>query len=390
MKRYAMLPLFSLAMVGCGGGSSDGGETTSPSATPFAVEGTIERVTNNGVVVNGKEYPVDAVNYQGQSEPVSFLVGKENLKVRLGNDNSRRGGMHVELDPTFTGQIIFAPGTPEKPNRFLVNGVELEFDRLTSNIKDGDWVMVSALPTANAGYKVLSVIEFTNTFGELAEAEGRINELNINNGTFKIGQSLLVRFDVNKFRNLRNGMWVEVMGAFNDSEHNPELTAESITHEDYSHITHDGEIEGIVTWVAKNKKSFELNYRAQIKVNGATEFDDGNKNDLVPGAWVEVELRNNQNKLIAEEIEFEGRDDNDDWDALEFEIEGYVDDYDNIEKTFTINGKTVYTDARTEFEDGANFDNIYQEYVEVEGMWIDGKRLARSIELEDDNDDQDD
>ncbi|MGF1686615.1 DUF5666 domain-containing protein [Photobacterium japonica] len=386
MKRYAMLPLFSLAMVGCGGGSSDGGETTSPS-TAYSVEGTIERVTETGIVVNGKEYPVDAVNYQGLSESVSFLAGKENMMVRLGSDNSRRGGMQVELEPTFTGQIMFAPPTPEKPHRFLVNGVELEFDRLSKNIENGDWVMVSALPTANAGYKVLSVIEFNNEFGQLAEAEGRISELNENNGTFKIGHSLLVRFDVNKFDTLRNGMWVEVMGSFNDSEHDPELSAETITHEDYSHITHDGEIEGIVTWVAKNKKAFELNYRAQIKVNGATEFDDGNKNDLKPGAWVEVELRNNQNKLIAEEIEFEGRDDdNGDWDALEFEIEGYVGDYHYGNKTFTINDITIHTDARTEYEDGANFGNINQEYVEVEGMWIDGKRIARSIEIEDADD----
>lgn len=385
MKRYAMLPLFSLAMVGCGGGSSDGGETTSPSTT-YSVEGTIERVTETGIVVNGKEYPVDAVNYQGQSEPVSFLAGKENMMVRLGSDNSRRGGMQVELEPTFTGQIMFAPPTPEKPHRFVINGVELEFDRLSKNIKNGDWVMVSALPTANAGYKVLSVIKFENEFGKLAEAEGRISDLNVNNGTFKIGQSLTVLYDKNNINfSLREGLWVEVVGSFDETR--SELTAQTVTREDYSHITHDGEIEGIVTWVAKDKRAFELNYRAQIKVNGATEFDDGNKADLKPGAWVEVELRNNQNKLIAEEIEFEGRDDDHgDWDKLEFEFEGYVTDYNHSAQTFTINGKTVYTDAHTEYEDHADFDMIVNEYVEVEGMVIGGKRIARSIEIEDEND----
>ncbi|MGF1726527.1 DUF5666 domain-containing protein [Photobacterium nomapromontoriensis] len=387
MKRYAMLPLFSLAMVGCGGGSeSSNGETTSPT-TPSAVEGRIERVSGNTIYVNGYEYQVSAVSYLDGSAPASFLAGKENMMVRIANSYARHGGgVNVELEPTFTGQIIFAPGSHDKPNRFLVNGVELEFATLSSNIQDGDWVMVSALPTANAGYKVLSVIEFNNEFGHLAEAEGRINNLNINAGSFKIGQSLTVLFDKNNVDfALREGLWVEVVGSFNET--NSTLTAETITREDYSHITHDGEIEGIVTWVAKDKRAFELNYRAQIKVNGATEFDDGNKADLKPGAWVEVELRNNQNKLIAEEIEFEGRDDNHgDWDKLEFEFEGYVADYNVAEQSFSINGKTIHTDAHTEFENGANFDTIFNEFIEVEGMWIDGKRIARSIEIEDEND----
>lgn len=389
MKRYAMLPLFSLAMVGCGGGSSDGGETTSPSATPFAVENTIERVTDTGIVVNGQEYPVNTINYHGNTEPVSFLADKQNLMVRISHDNSRRNGMHVELEPTFTGRIFLAPDTPEQKNRFLVNGVELQFDHLTSNIEDGDWVMVSALPTVG-GYKVLSVIEFNNEFGELAEAEGHIRELNTMAGSFKIGQSLTVYYDKNNLNfALHEGLWVEVVGSYNES--NSTLTADSIHRKDYSHITHDGEIEGIVTWVAKNKKSFELNYRAQIKVNGATEFDDGDKSDLKPGAWVEVELRNNQNKLIAEEIEFEGRDGNDDdWDQHEFELTGYVDNYDSSEHTFSIKNHKIYTSENTEYEDLNGFSDIEHQYIEVEGVIINGQHIALSIELEDDNDDQDD
>ncbi|KII79763.1 DUF5666 domain-containing protein [Vibrio renipiscarius] len=397
MKRYAILPIFSLAMVGCGGGSDSSSGETGTAQTPPVSQGSIERVTGDTISVNGHNYSLDnlTVTYQDETLPTSIL--SKNMMVRISEDNTRRpGGAVVTLEPTFTGKVDSI--SPDRKS-FVINGVELPFT-LSSNINVGSNVMVSALPT-ETGYNVLSVIEFNHWNGQ-AETEGLISQLG--NNTFKIGASLTVDFsNINVTFPLSNGMWVEVIGMYDTDT--GILRAEKITRDDYTDIPNDGEIEGIVTFVKRGPdgkpRSFTLNYSAQIQTVGSTEYDDGfygDHRDLVAGAWVEVELKNNKNKLMAKEIEFEDdNDDNDDndWEQNEFDIEGYALVSDSELKTFTITDVcsnkefTVSVDNLTNYEGLANFDELHRQYVEVEGHLFEGQHIARSIDVEDDSNDND-
>ncbi|MEI8610354.1 DUF5666 domain-containing protein [Enterovibrio sp. Hal110] len=379
MKRYAFLSMVTFALFGCGG--SDGGSDSSAQAAPSAIEGTIDSVSTTTVTVNGYEYQATSASFQGQTFDQDMLTLEPNMMVKVSNQSRATNGS-VELEPTFIGQI-------ESINRlnstFSIAGVNLKFPRLSTNIVNGDWVMVSSMPTANVGYKVLSVVKFLQDplDGEMV-AEGRVSALDTNSLSFKIGSSLTISFDprvVEDKRTLADGMWVEVQGQYDES--NGQLIPSRITIKTYNDFPNDGEIEGIVTWVAKDKSEFELNYRGRIAVRSNTEFDDGNKNNLVAGALVEVEIGKQGNALYAKEIEFE--DDFDiDWDQFEFEEEGRVTNIDSDTHSFSINGKAIVTDAYTEYENRIDFESLNGVCVDVEGIVIDSKHIAREISLEDD------
>ncbi|SFO71623.1 DUF5666 domain-containing protein [Enterovibrio norvegicus] len=381
MKRYAFLSMVTFALFGCGG--SDGGSDSSAQAAPSAIEGTIDSVSTTTVTVNGYTYQATSASFQGQTFDQDMLTLEPNMMVKVSNQY-RATNSSVELEPTFIGQI-------ESINRlnstFSIAGVNLKFPRLSTNIVNGDWVMVSSMPTANAGYKVLSVVKFLQDplDGEMV-AEGRVSALDTNSLSFKIGSSLTISFDprvVQDKRTLADGMWVEVQGQYDES--NGELIPSRITIKTYNDFPNDGEIEGIVTWVAKDKSEFELNYRGRIAVRSNTEFDDGNKNNLLAGALVEVEIGKQGNALYAKEIEFEDDFDFDiDWDQFEFEEEGRVTNIDSNTHSFTINGKAIVTDAYTEYENRIDFESLNGECVDVEGIVIDSKHIAREISLEDD------
>ncbi|NGN96321.1 hypothetical protein G5S52_01215 [Grimontia sp. S25] len=376
MKRYALFPLLSLAITACGGSGGESSET-SATPTPSAVEGKIQNVNGSTITVNNRPYHVAQLEYAGHSFSNEAL--EANMMVLL-NTSSRATSANVQLDPTFTGKITDING-----KSFKVNGVELQFDRLSNKISEGDWVMVSTLPTANAGYKVLSVIQFEYDADGMVEAEGRISNLNVNNNTFKVGNSLTVLFDSQLLQNgkLRNGAWVEVFGTYNEFE--GELTAETLKLKSFSGVLGRGETEGVITWVANDQSRFELNYRGIFDIDPSTKFDDGSKADLRLGAEVEVEYINQAKRTIAKEIEFEDDFDFDfDWDKFEFERKGIIENTNDVEQSFEVRGQKIFTDANTEFDDGLDFDFLEGEYVEVEGVIINGDYVAREIEREDD------
>ncbi|MEZ9524068.1 DUF5666 domain-containing protein [Enterovibrio norvegicus] len=388
MKRYAFLSMVTFALFGCGG--SDGGSDSSAQAAPSAIEGTIDSVSATTVTVNGYTYQATSASFQGQTFDQDMLTLEPNMMVKVSNQ-SRATNSSVELEPTFIGQI-------ENINRlnstFSITGVNLKFPRLSTTIANKDWVMVSSMPTANAGYKVLSVVKFLQDplDGEMV-AEGRVSALDMNSQSFKIGQSLTISFDpqiVEDKRTLADGMWVEVQGQYDES--NGELISSRITIKTYNDFPNDGEIEGIVTWVAKDKSEFELNYRSRIAVRSTTEFDDGNKNNLVAGALVEVEIGNQGNAVYAKEIEFE--DDLDiDWEQFEFGEEGRISNIGDVKEFVEITNRKdkktiIFVDANTEYEDFKDLGALnIDECIEVEGIIIDGKHIAREISLEDDCDD---
>ncbi|MDW1813692.1 DUF5666 domain-containing protein, partial [Vibrio sp. Vb2362] len=185
-----------------------------------------------------------------------------------------------------------------------VNGVDLQFDGLSDDIEINDWVMVSSLPTADAGYRVLSVVELDvdNDYPVLDndyELEGRITSIDANAGTFKLGGKVTVTY--NNVNQLSIGQWIEAEGEMQ----NGIFMAHEVEVEDYDDLKNDSDVEGIVTWVAKDYSEFSLNYRGAFFIDNATRFEDGSKANLEQGQEVEVTSVMKNGKRTATVIEFE-------------------------------------------------------------------------------------
>ncbi|GIU19953.1 MULTISPECIES: DUF5666 domain-containing protein [unclassified Shewanella] len=399
MKKIALVSTLALILAACGGGSDSssdngngdngngGGIPTVPTA-PTAVKGTIDKVDSvqNKVVVNGYSYDVAGVMYGDVKLNINDL--QPNMMVQIGG--AQKAAVQVQLEPTITGKVTAIDAVA---GTFDVNGMKLSY-KLSNEIELGDWVMVSSLPTADAGYKVLSVIKFDieSQYPGLAnsyEVEGRLSSLDESAKSFKLGAALTVDYSGTAAHNiegvLANGQWVEVEGTLVNGVFN----ADTVEVEDYSDLANDTEVEGIVTWVDAQQTAFELNYQGRFVVNTQTKFEDGVKADLKQGALVEVTSVKNGTTQVATEVEFDDDnstgDDNDNVGSWkEFEQEGQASVFDTTTQSFVINGMTVFVDAKTVLEDGIKLDTINQQLIEVEGVVLNKQNIAREIERYDD------
>ncbi|MDW3077614.1 DUF5666 domain-containing protein [Vibrio sp. 1403] len=395
MKKLALISVVGLALSGCGGsggGSNSDSTPTQPAVKPSVAIGSVEAVNaeESTLTVNGHTYRVSEVVYDDTQ--VQLADVKPKMVVRVGSDirQASNNGVRVTLEPTITGRVT---AIDHVKKTFTVNGVDLQFHGLSDDIEINDWVMVSSLPTADAGYRVLSVVELDvdNDYPVLDndyELEGRITSIDENAGTFELGTNITVSYD--NISQLSIGQWVEVEGEMQ----NGIFMAHEVQVEDYDDLKNDSDVEGIVTWVAKDYSEFSLNYRGAFFIDNATRFEDGSKANLKQGQEVEVTSVMKNGKRIATVIEFEQPDfdDNNQWQGKEFECEGYVSNYDAEARTFEIercendadqllNNTTVVIDAQTRFQ-GIEELNLNGARVEVEGVIINDQNIAREVELD--------
>lgn len=395
MKKLALISVVGLALSGCGGsggGSNSDSTPTQPVVKPSVAIGSVEAVNaeENTLTVNGYTYHVSGVVYGDTSMQLADVEPK--MMVQVGTDVRKASddGFLVTLEPTITGRVTAIDYVKKT---FTVNGVDLQFDGLSDDIEINDWVMVSSLPTADAGYRVLSVVEIDvdndyPTLESYYELEGRITSIDENAGTFKLGTNITVSYD--NISQLSIGQWVEVEGEMQ----NGIFMANEVEVEGYDVISNDSDVEGIVTWVANDYSEFSLNYRGAFFIDNATRFEDGSKANLKQGQEVEVTSVMKNGKRIATVIEFEQPDfdDNNQWQGKEFECEGYVSNYDAEARTFDIercendadqllNNTTVVIDAQTRFQ-GIEELNLNGARVEVDGVIINDQNIAREVELD--------
>ncbi|CAH7043124.1 DUF5666 domain-containing protein [Vibrio alginolyticus] len=388
MRKLALITAISLVLAGCGGGSSES-SNTNEAQTPSSIQGTIDSVSGDTIVVNGYSYKVGSANYAGEEVAIADL--EKNMMVSISSNarsaSTHASGTQVGLEPTIVGLIA---NTNHANGTFEVNGIPLTFSALSTEIEDGDWVMVSSLPTANAGYKVLSVVKFEHSnLTESVEVEGLISELNSNAKTFKLGANLSVDYSNAHIDNedysseLSNGLWVEVTGSITGSV----LTANEVEVEDFDEVSNDTEIEGIITWVANDQSSFDLSYKGRFVVNNSTRYEDGNKSNLTVGAEVEVTTKKANGDNVATEIEFERDDDTQDWNDNDIDLEGIVQSIDESALSFVIQttsgNQTVYVNHNTRYEDGLTFDTLTNQRVEAETYKVNNQYIASEIEAED-------
>ncbi|MGI2934394.1 DUF5666 domain-containing protein [Vibrio diabolicus] len=395
MKKLALISVVGLALSGCGGsggGSNSDSTPTQPVVKPSVAIGSVEAVNaeENTLTVNGYTYHVSGVVYGDTSMQLADVEPKMMVQVGTGVRKASDDGFLVTLEPTITGRVTAIDYVKKT---FTVNGVDLQFDGLSDDIEINDWVMVSSLPTADAGYRVLSVVEIDvdndyPTLGSYYELEGRITSIDENAGTFKLGTNITVSYD--NISQLSIGQWVEVEGEMQ----NGIFMANEVEVEGYDVISNDSDVEGIVTWVANDYSEFSLNYRGAFFIDNATRFEDGSKANLKQGQEVEVTSVMKNGKRIATVIEFEQPDfdDNNQWQGKEFECEGYVSNYDAEARTFDIercendadqllNNTTVVIDVQTRFQ-GIEELNLNGARVEVDGVIINDQNIAREVELD--------
>ncbi|HIF9180882.1 TPA: DUF5666 domain-containing protein [Photobacterium damselae] len=387
MKKLALVTIIGLILSGCGGGGgSDNGSTPkpdiNPEAKPALVEGTIDSYNSktNVLTVNNAPYDISTLKYADKTIDKALYNSLLQKSMMV---NISKSGV-VNLEPTMVGPISI-PNENDR-SKFSINGVQLQFTELSSNIDNGDWVMVSTLPMAtNTGvdYKVLSVIEVENT--DLAgkyELEGTLSQLDDpKKFTFKLGQVIVDYANIQLDPTIGNGDWVEVTGEMIDGAF--VATEVEVDNYDDNEDFDDAEIEGVVTWINKEKTLFTLNARGQFVINNSTRFEDGSRNNLKMGTLVEVTAING----VAKEIEFD-RDHDSDHDQgtwREFDAEGivsYVMDSTITLDTFNGVSQTIYVDNMTRYEDRLTLATLPGKRVEIEGIVRNGQKIAREIELE--------
>ncbi|TMX42688.1 DUF5666 domain-containing protein [Vibrio sp. Hep-1b-8] len=389
MKKLALVTAVGVALSGCGGSSDSGGSTPQPVAKPSTAIGTVESVNEakSTITVNGYTYRVSEVMYGSKETNLGAVQPNMMVQVGSGTEKSTEEPVVVTLEPTMTGTVT---AIDHVNKTFTVNGVELHFEGLSNEIDQGDWVMVSSLPTADAGYKVLSVVKFDFDYNGPDEIEGRISSIDANNSTFKLGANTTVSYD--RVDGLEVGQWVEAEGSMQGDL----FVATEVEVENYDSLVGDNDVEGIVTWVANDYSQFSLNYRGNFAIDNATRFEDGTKADLKQGQEVEVTSVMKNGVRTATNVEIDGPDFDGDhdsnWQGKEFECEGVVSNYDVNTETFqvtrcendadqTMSNNTVVIDAQTRFE-GLSQHNLNGSRVEVEGVIINNQNIAREVEAE--------
>ncbi|MHA2729302.1 DUF5666 domain-containing protein [Vibrio campbellii] len=389
MKKLALVAAVGLALSGCGGSGDGGSSSPQPAAKPSSAIGTVESVNEakSTITVNGYTYHVSEVMYGSKETNLGAVQPNMMVQVGSGTEKSAEEPVVVTLEPTMTGTVT---AINHVNKTFTVNGVELHFEGLSNEIYQGDWVMVSSLPTADAGYKVLSVVKFDFDYNGPDEIEGRISSIDANNSTFKLGANTIVSYD--RVDGLEVGQWVEAEGSMQGDL----FLATEVEVENYDSLVGDNDVEGIVTWVANDYSQFSLNYRGNFAVDSATRFEDGTKADLKQGQEVEVTSVMKNGVRTATNVEIDGPDFDGDhdsnWQGKEFECEGVVSNYDVNTETFqvtrcendadqTMSNNTVVIDAQTRFE-GLSQHNLNGSRVEVEGVIINNQNIARKVEAE--------
>lgn len=362
MKKILSVAVLGGLLSACGGSDSDAQQQ----AYSGTLLGTVDSVQAEQatLMVNGRSLDVASAGVSYQDQPLLLTDVVSGMQVEIDSDDGRVS--EIELEPFMSGEVTAVDG-----QSITVNGQTVLLEQVAVSAQVGDFVLLFAQPQAD-GSRTLTAVQAIDATA-ISEVEGRVSQLDMSAQTFSVNGTV-VNFAGAALDDdpLQNGQWVEVTGMFADGI----FRAAEVDAEEAAEL--DGkELEGVITFVNRDKTAIELNSRTVVTLTANTRYEDGSQSDLVTGRVVEVELLHQTGQLAAVEVDFEPSSSQITTDR--FSLEGtaqYVND------TLSVNGIELLMSATVRLEDGLTKATLDGQWVELEGSLVDGQYLVREIEPE--------
>ncbi len=371
--KLISLSAITLALTACGSSSSnnDNNEQITSANLPSVIIGQVTGVTSDSITVNDHTITASSAEIEIDGNNATLANIKQGMMVEV--ETNGTSATEIDYDPVFKGPINI------QNDQVSIAGVTLS-NLNSSDFSQGQLFEISGYSHSLNSLTVTYQALITNSGSEL-EVQGNITNLNQQLRTFNLGNLVINYQQADIDGTLSNDQLVEVEGFYN----NAIFTATEIDAEQSLSFTNniDTELEGVITFVNNNMSLITLNSQWQVSINDQTQFEDGTTANLVVGQVVEVDgvWQQADNKLLAQEIEFESTNITPNTTNQQFSVAGVVSSEQNIA---TINGIEFTFNSQTVFEDGLSVNNLDGQWVELEGTYNNEQNSVSEAELEDD------
>jgi len=371
--KLISLSAITLALTACGSSSSnnDNNEQITSANLPSVIIGQVTGVTSDSITVNDHTITASSAEIEIDGNNATLANIKQGMMVEV--ETNGTSATEIDYDPVFKGPINI------KNDQVNIAGIKLS-NLNSSDFSEGQLIEISGYSHSLNSLTVTYQALITNSQSEL-EVQGSITNLNQQLRTFNLGDLVINYQQADIDGTLSNGQLVEVEGFYN----NAIFTATEVDAEQSLSFTDniDTELEGVITFVNNNMSLITLNSQWQVSINDQTQFEDGTTANLVVGQVVEVDgvWQQADNKLLAQEIEFESTNITPNTTNQQFSVAGVVSSEQNIA---TINGIKFTFNSQTVFEDGLSVNNLDGQWVELEGTYNNEQNSVSEVELEDD------
>ena len=371
--KLISLSAITLALTACGSSSSnnDSNELTASANLPSVIIGQVTGVTSDSITVNDHIIAAGSAEVEIEGNNATLANIKQGMMVEV--ETNGTSATEIDYDPVFKGPINI------QNDQVSIAGVTLS-NLNSSDFSQGQLFEISGYSHSLNSLTVTYQAPITNSQSEL-EVQGSITNLNQQLRTFNLGDLVINYQQADIDGTLSNGQLVEVEGFYN----NAIFTAIEVDAEQsLSFIDNiDTELEGVITFVNNNMSLITLNSQWQVSINDQTQFEDGTTANLVVGQVIEVDgvWQQADNKLLAQEIEFESTNIKPNTTNQQFSVAGVVSYEQNMA---TINGIEFTFNSQTVFEDGLSVNTLDGQWVELEGTYNNEQNSVSEVELEDD------
>lgn len=371
--KLISLSAITIALTACGSSSSnnDSNELTASANLPSVIIGQVTGVTSDSITVNDHIIAAGSAEVEIEGNNATLANIKQGMMVEV--ETNGTSATEIDYDPVFKGPINI------QNDQVSIAGVTLS-NLNRSDFSQGQLFEISGYSHSLNSLTVTYQAPITNSQSEL-EVQGSITNLNQQLRTFNLGDLVINYQQADIDGTLSNGQLVEVEGFYN----NAIFTAIEVDAEQsLSFIDNiDTELEGVITFVNNNMSLITLNSQWQVSINDQTQFEDGTTANLVVGQVIEVDgvWQQADNKLLAQEIEFESTNINSNTTNQQFSVAGVISYEQNIA---TINGIEFTFNSQTVFEDGLSVNTLDGQWVELEGTYNNEQNSVSEVELEDD------
>lgn len=371
--KLISLSAITLALTACGSSSSnnDSNELTASANLPSVIIGQVTGVTSDSITVNDHIIAAGSAEVEIEGNNATLANIKQGMMVEV--ETNGTSATEIDYDPVFKGPINI------QNDQVSIAGVTLS-NLNSSDFSQGQLFEISGYSHSLNSLTVTYQAPITNSQSEL-EVQGSITNLNQQLRTFNLGDLVINYQQADIDGTLSNGQLVEVEGFYN----NAIFTAIEVDAEQsLSFIDNiDTELEGVITFVNNNMSLITLNSQWQVSINDQTQFEDGTTANLVVGQVIGVDgvWQQADNKLLAQEIEFESINIKPNTTNQQFSVAGVVSYEQNMA---TINGIEFTFNSQTVFEDGLSVNTLDGQWVELEGTYNNEQNSVSEVELEDD------